>query len=44
LLARSDDSICAIVCDGEIPDAPAQVLDRSDVKGIANFILRQVGL
>lgn len=44
LLAGSDDSICAIVCDGEIPDAPVQVLDRSDVAGIANFILRQVGL
>ena len=43
-LAESDDSICAIVCDVEIPDAPVPVLDRSDVAGITKFILHQVDL
>ena len=43
-LAESDDSICAIVCDVKIPDAPVPVLDRSDIAGITKFILRQVDL
>lgn len=44
ILAESDPDVCAIVCDGPLEDSPVPVLDRSDVDGVADFILQQLGL
>lgn len=44
LLAVTDQSVCAIVCDGPLPGAPVPVLPRHDVEGIAAFVLGRVGL
>jgi len=44
ILAESDRDVCAIVSDGPLEDSPVPVLDRSDVDGIADFILQQLGL
>ena len=44
LIAAEHDSVCAIVSDGEVAEAPVPVLDRSDVVAIADFIVGQVGL
>ncbi len=44
LIAAEHDSVLAIVSDGEVPEAPVPVLDRSDVTAIADFIVAKVGL
>ena len=44
LIAAEHDSVQAIVCDGEVPDAPVPVMGRADVGAIADFIVGQVSL
>ncbi len=44
LIAAEHDSVLAIVSDGDVPEAPVPVLDRSDVTAIADFIIAKVGL
>ncbi len=44
LIATENNSVRAIISDGEIPEAPVPVMDRAGVGKIADFILAQVGL
>ena len=43
-LAGQDPSICAIVSDSVIADAPVRVLLRKDIVGIANFICQHAAV
>ncbi|MDH3976905.1 MAG: molybdopterin-guanine dinucleotide biosynthesis protein B [Gammaproteobacteria bacterium] len=44
LIAAEHASVKAVVSDGEVPDSPVPVMDRSNVAAIADFILQQTGL
>ena len=44
VLAESDRDVCAIVSDGPLENSPVPVFDRSDIDGIADFLLQQLGL
>ena len=44
LIAAEYDSVRAIVCEGDVPDAPVPVLERADIGAIVAFILAEVGL